>query len=128
MTDNYKPKADYARDEKKVWRPEEIEFVPTPVGKQEGVYFLAIEELQGAWIDNEWEEADGDETWVETATTTDSYTDRDGYVHTVVTETVRDGIKNIPRARRYVLKRFDENGKAVNAFSSGYAGPRQYKK
>ncbi len=128
MNDNIKPKADYARDEKKVWRPEEVEFVPTPIGKPEGVYFIAIEELQGAWIDNEWEEADGDETWVETATTTDSYTDDDGYVHTVVTETVKDFHKEIPRSRRYVLKKFNENGKAENAFSSGYSGPRQYKK
>jgi hypothetical protein len=123
-----KPTADYAPNEKKVWRPEAVEFVPTPVGKKEGVYFIAIEELQGAWIDNEWEEADSSETWTETATTTDSYTDEAGFVHTVVTETVKDFRKDIPRSRRYVLKRFSENGKAENAFSSGYAGPRQYQK
>lgn len=125
---NTKPSADYAPNEKKVWRPEEVEFVPTPVGKKEGVYFIAIEELQGAWIDNEWEEAESSESWTETATTTDSYTDDEGKLHSVVTKTVRDFRKDIPRSRRYVLKRFNENGKAENAFSAGYAGPRQYQK
>lgn len=116
MIDNTKTKADYAPNEKKVWRPEMIAPVPTPQGKPEGVYFIAIEELQGAWIDNEWEEADGDETWTET------YTDKDGNLVTRVIE------KKIPRSRRYVLKRFTETGFAENAFSAGFSGPRQYKK
>lgn len=111
-----KPRADYAPNEKKVWRPETAVPMPRPEGMPEGVYFIAIEELQGAWIEGEWEEADGDETWTET------YTDTEGNLVTRVIE------KKLPRSRRYVLKRFDEKGKAENAFSYGYSGPRQYKK
>lgn len=111
-----KPRADYAPNEKKVWRPETAVPMPRPEGMPEGVYFIAIEELQGAWIEGEWEEADGDETWTET------YTDAEGNLVTRVIE------KKLPRSRRYVLKRFDEKGKAENAFSYGYSGPRQYKK
>jgi hypothetical protein len=111
MNDKIKTKAEYAPNEKKVWRgeaatqvflPPEMEALKTDDGKDKfpvGVYFLAIEELQGAWIDGEWEEAGFDE---------------DGHP--------------IPRSRRYVLKRFTSTGGAENAFSSGYSGPRQYKK
>jgi hypothetical protein len=89
-----------------------------------GIYFLAIEELQGAWIDNEWEEADSSETWTETYT--DTYTDEEGHLVTRVTK--KDFTKDIPRSRRYVLKRFTETGFAENAFSGSFSGPRQYKK
>jgi len=111
MIDKTKTRADYAPNEKKVWRgesaqqvflPEEMEKEVTEDGKQKfppGIYFLAIEELQGAWIDGEWEEAGFD----------------------------ADG-NEIPRSRRYVLKRFTETGFAENAFSAGYAGPRKYQK
>lgn len=111
-----KRQADYAPNEKKVWRPEMIAPVPTPAGKPEGIYFIAIEELQGAWIDGDWEEADSSETWTET------HTDADGK------EFTRTITKDIPRARRYVLKRFTETGFAENAFSSGFSGPRRYPK
>jgi hypothetical protein len=115
---NDKKTADYAPNEKKVWRPETATQVipPKELGMKDGIYFIAIEELQGAWIDGEWEEADSSETWVE------EYTDRDG------NEVTRTITKDIPRSRRYVLKRFTETGFAENAFSSGFAGPRKYQK
>lgn len=116
MNENTKPKADYAPNEKKVWRPEYAVPMPAPENMKPGIYFLAIEELQGAWIDGEWEEADGTEVWDE------QYTDKDG---NLVTRTVT---KEIPRSRRYVLKRFTETGFAENAFSGSFSGPRQYKK
>ncbi len=118
MIDNTKTKADYAPNEKKVWRPESaVQVTPDPaLNMKPGIYFLAIEELQGAWIDNEWEEADSSETWTET------YTNEAGNLVTRVIE------KDIPRSRRYVLKRFTETGFAENAFSAGFSGPRQYKK
>lgn len=137
MIDKKKTTADYAPNEKKVWRPESVvQITPDPALKMKpGIYFLAIEELQGAWVDGEWEEADSTETWTETATTTttvtDTYTDSDGNVHTVtteaVTETVSDFEKEIPRSRRYVLKEFTDTGFAKNAFSDGFSGPRKYK-
>lgn len=111
MNDKIKPKADYAPNEKKVWRPESAAQVFLPDAMEAelnekgehkfpvGVYFIAIEELQGAWIDGVWEEAGYDD----------------------------DG-NDIPRSRRYVLKRFTDTGFAENAFSAGFAGPRQYKK
>lgn len=112
MIDNKaKAKADYAPNEKKVWRPEsaaqvflpeEMENEKLPDGKDKfpvGVYFIAIEELQGAWIDGVWEEAGYDDEGNET-----------------------------PRSRRYVLKRFTDTGFAENAYSGSFAGPRQYKK
>lgn len=122
-----KKTADYAPNEKKVWRPESAYQVVAPKGSKlddGSILFIAIEELQGAWIDNEWEEADSSETWTET--TTDSYTDDNGKVHTVVTK--KDFTKDIPRSRRYVLKRFTDTGFAENAFSAGFAGPRKYTK
>jgi hypothetical protein len=123
---NDKKTAEYAPNEKKVWRPETATQVlpPEELNMKPGIYFIAIEELQGAWIDGEWEEADSSETWTET--TTDTYTDDDGYDHEVVT--VKEFTKDIPRSRRYVLKRFTETGFAENAFSSGFAGPRKYQK
>jgi hypothetical protein len=105
MNDKNKPQADYAPNEKKVWRPESSSqvFLPEEMDPikfpRDAVYFIAIEELQGAWIDGVWEEAGYDD----------------------------DG-NDIPRSRRYVLKRFTSTGGAENAFSSGYSGPRQYKK
>lgn len=108
---NTAPRADYAPNEKKVWRgesaqqvflTEEMEDALTEDGKPkfpDGIYFIAIEELQGAWIDGEWEEA--------------------GFN--------AEG-KPVPRSRRYVLKRFTETGFAENAFSGSFSGPRQYKK
>lgn len=116
MNDKVKPKADYAPNEKKVWRPESVSPVPSPVGYPPGVYFIAIEELQGAWIDGEWEEADSSETW------TEQYVDAEG------NEVTRTITKDIPRSRRYVFKRFTETGFAENVFSSSFGGPRQYKK
>jgi len=111
MTVQSQPRADYAPNEKKVWRPEsaqqvflpsEMEEEKTEDGKQKfppGIYFIAIEELQGAWIDGAWEEAGFD----------------------------ADG-NEIPRSRRYVLKWFTSTGFAENAFSGSFSGPRQYKK
>lgn len=105
MNDKIKTQADYAPNEKKVWRPETSSqvFLPEEMDTEkfprDAVYFIAIEELQGAWIDGQWEEAGYDE----------------------------DG-NEIPRSRRYVLKRFTNTGFAENAFSAGFAGPRQYKK
>lgn len=131
MNDKIKPKADYAQNEKKVWRPEFATQVVAPAGSEldDGtILFLAVESLQGAWIDGEWEEADSSEEWTETVTTTDTYTDEDGIVHEVVTKTVKDFRKDIPRSQRYVLKRFTSTGFAENAFSSGYVGPRKYVK
>lgn len=118
MIEKTKTRADYAPNEKKVWRPESATQVipPAELELPQGIYFIAIEELQGAWIDGEWEEADSSETWKE------SYTDKDG---NLVTRVIT---KDIPRSRRYVLKRFTETGFAENAFSSGFSGPRQYKK
>jgi hypothetical protein len=100
MNDKKKAQADTAPNEKKVWRPESASqvFPPENLNLPEGIYFIAIEELQGAWIDGEWEEAGFDD----------------------------DG-NEIPRSRRYVLKRFTNTGFAENAFSSGFNGPRQYK-
>ena len=132
MNDKIKTKAvDYAQNEKKVWRPEFATQVVAPAGSKlddGSILFLSIESLQGAWIDGEWEEADSSEEWTETVTTTDTYTDEDGKVHEVVTKTVKDFRKDIPRSQRYVLKRFTETGFAENAFSTGYAGPRKYQK
>ncbi|WP_411720544.1 hypothetical protein [Mycetocola sp.] len=135
MNDTIKTKADYAPNEKKVWRPEFATQVVAPHGSKldDGtVLFLAIESLQGAFIDGKWEEADSNEEWTETetVTVTDSYTDAEGIEHSVVTktETVKDFHNEIPRSQRYVLKRFTETGFAENAFSSGYAGPRKYVK
>lgn len=104
MNDKKKTQADYAPNEKKVWRPESASqvFLPDEMDSERfppGVYFIAIEELQGAWIDGQWEEAGFDD---------------DGH--------------EIPRSRRYVLKRFTDTGFAENAFSAGFSGPRQYKK
>ena len=126
MNDKVKA-ADHAPNEKKVWRPESAQQVVLSdkmlaerandgsLKFPEGVYFIAIEELQGAWIDGEWEEADSSETWVE------EYTDKDG------NEVTRTITKDIPRSRRYVLKRFTSTGFAENAFSGSYSGARKYK-
>ena len=126
MNDKIKT-ADHAQNEKKVWRPESAQQVilsdkmlaeRTEDGRlkfPEGVYFIAIEELQGAWIDGEWEEADSSETWTET------HTDKEGR------EFTRTITKDIPRSRRYVLKRFTPTGFAENAFSGSYSGSRKYK-
>lgn len=126
MSDKIKNKSEYGSNEKKVWRPETA--VPVSVdhlkgttkAMPDGIYFISIEELQGAWVDDEegkkvWEEADSSETWTET------YTNAEGFEVTRVIQ------KDIPRARRYVLKRFNETGGAENAFSRPYNGNRQYK-
>lgn len=137
-----KTTADYAPNEKKVWRPESaVPFTPDPALKMKpGIYVLAIEELQGAWVDGKWEEADSSEEWTETETVTttttktDSYIDEDGVEHTVVTEevavteTVSDFSKEIPRSRRYTVKEITDTGFARNAFSDGFSGPRKYTK
>lgn len=118
MNDNTRPKADYAPNEKKVWRPEmATQVIPDPrLNMEPGIYFISIEELQGAWIDGEWEEAESSETWVET------YIDEDGYE---VTRTIH---KDVPRSRRYTLKKFNETGYAGNVFNGSFSAPRQYKK
>lgn len=113
--------ADYAPNEKKVWRPEAATQVVLPEDSNLPggyIYFLAIEELQGAWVDGEWEEADSSETWTET----DTYTDDEGLEHTVTKKFTKD----IPRSRRYVLKRFTSTGFAENAYSGSFSGPRKY--
>lgn len=128
MNDNTK-QADYAPNEKKVWRPESATQVVIPEGSKlakDRIYFIAVEELQGAWIDDQWEEADSSEDWTDTTTVTDTYIDDDGYEHTVVTKTVTDHHKDIPRSRRYVLKEFTDSGFAKNAYTAGFAGPRKY--
>lgn len=105
-------------NEKKVWRPLSATQVSPPKGSRNAdcTHFLAIEELQGAWINNVWEEAEGGtmEEWEE------EFTHPDG---TSGFKTVR---KEIPRATRYVLKYFNADGYAKNALSS-YDGPRAYK-
>lgn len=135
MNDKTKTRADYAPNEKKVWRPESAYQVVAPEGSKlddGSILFIAVESLQGAYIDGEWEEADSSEEWTETETNTvtDEYVDDEGRKHavTTVTKTVRDFRKDIPRSQRYVLKRFTENGFAENAFAAGYAGPRKYQK
>ena len=131
MNDKIKTQADYAPNEKKVWRPESATQVIIPEGSKlakDRIYFIAVEELQGAWVDDEWEEADSSLEWTETVTKTDTYLDNQGIEHKVVTETVKDFHKEIPRSRRYVLKEFTDSGFAKNAYSAGFAGPRQYKK
>lgn len=123
---NNTTKPDFSPNEKKVWRPETA--VPVSVSHLDGtdqelpagIYFIGIEELQGAWVEDEsgrkvWEEADSSETWTET------FINADGFEVTRVIE------KDIPRARRYILKRFNESGGVVNAFSRPYNGNRQYK-
>lgn len=120
------PSADYAPNEKKIWRAESVAPVtPDPaLGLKPGVYFLAIEELQGAWIDGKWEEAESSETWYETET--DTYTDKEGIEHSIVTE--REIRKETPRSRRYVFKEITEKGFARNVYTESYAGPRKYTK
>lgn len=92
-----------------------------PVGKteKEGPFFMGIEELQGAWVgdgpDKYWEEAEGgSEEWDE------SFTDEDGSVHV---KTIR---RDVLRARRYVIKRFEPNGKVKNAYGDSYGGSRRW--
>lgn len=106
-------------NEKKVWRPLTASQAVAPIGSRnpDAVHFLAVEELQGAWIDNKvWEEAEGGiiEEWDEEST--------DSFGNPCI-KTIR---KEIPRATRYVLKYLDSDGKAKNALSS-YDGPREYK-
>lgn len=112
-------------DEKKVWRPVVTSqcFPPDETDEDRekyppGIYFIAIEELQGAYIDGVWEEAGSDD-------------DKDEYQKRVI---VIDGVaENVlvkiekPRARRYVLKRFTDSGFAENAFTSSYNGARRYR-
>lgn len=118
MSDNTTSRAEYT-SEKKVWSPVSAsQAFPPPESKlPEGMYFLAIEELSGAWIEGVWEEADGGTTeeWDEVGV------DSNGaeYVKTIT--------KHIPRTRRYVLKRFTETGFAENAYAGSFSGPRKYK-
>ena len=109
-------------DEKKVWRGVSMEPYYPKDGDNlpPGIYFMAIEELQGAWIgdgpNSYWEEAEGGtEEWDET------YTDDEGV------ERARTVTREILRARRYVLKRFESNGKVRNAHDGAYSGVRRYK-
>lgn len=110
---------EYAPDEKKVWRGVTISPCEKPSEDfPDGAYFMAIEELQGAWVgngdDKHWEEAEGGtEEWDE------SYVDDDGEtrIRTVTSERLR--------ARRYVLKMFTSEGSVKNAYS-GYSGARRY--
>ena len=111
-------RAESAPGEKKVWRPESVVIVEAD--KEKGldpskVYFLAIEELQGAWVDGEWEEAESSEEW------TEDILDDNG--HVLSQKHIR---KDIPRARRYVLKYFREDGSVANAYSGGYSAKRRY--
>lgn len=91
---------------------------------KDGVYFMAIEELQGAWIgegrDKYWEEAEGGSLEFEIPTPEDIRADYPG-----VSEYTTKRIE-IYRSRRYVLKQFLPNGKVKNYHDSAYSGPRQY--
>lgn len=117
---------DYVPDEKKVWRPVSQTPCAAPPGKPAGLYFMGIEELQGAWIgegdDKYWEEAEGgSEEWDEPRT------DEEG--NPVIIQGVvqmKTVHRDILRARRYVVKRFESNGKVKNAFDGAYSGPRKW--
>lgn len=107
-----------SQNEKKVWRPVAASEASAPIGSANAdcVHFIAIEELQGAYVDDVWEEAEGGvvEEWDE------PFTDINGF------PSVRTIRRETPRARRYVLKYFGTDGQAKNALSS-YNGPRKYK-
>jgi hypothetical protein len=128
-------KPDYSSNEKKVWRPESAQqiVIPEEMRKERddkgnlkyppGIYFIGIEELQGAWVNGEWEEAGGVETWTEIST--DTYTDDTGLEHSVTTK--KNFRSEVPRARRYIVKYIDDKGSARNAFPGSFSGPREYK-
>lgn len=128
--------AEYVPDEKKVWIGLSQEyFTPEPeLGLPPGIYFTAIEELQGAWVSvpgqtqDRWEEAEGGtEEWEEP---TGEFIQGVAQYRTVSRE--------IKRARRYVVKRYTlpgekdkfgrprKAGRVVNVFDESFAGPRKY--
>lgn len=118
---------EYAPDEKKVWRGVTMDpYYPKPEDNlPPGIYFHGIEELQGAWIgegeDKYWEEAEGGSIEFEIPTPEDLKRDYPG-IGDYVTKRM-----DILRARRYVIKRFEPNGKVKNAFDGTYSGPRKYR-
>lgn len=127
MTNNKRIDPDYVPDEKKVWRPVELHPCDKPSGKPDGLYFMGIEELQGAWIgegdDKYWEEAEGGtEQWDEIMLDDSGEPLRDMFGNVREKTITRD----ILRARRYVVKRFESNGKVKNAFDGAYSGPRKW--
>lgn len=107
-------------NEKKVWRPlyatQASAPANSPESQRDAIHFIAVEELQGAHINGQWEEADGGvtEEWDESVVGPDG---------SITLKTIR---KEIPRATRYVLKYFSPDGRAKNALSS-YDGNREYK-
>lgn len=114
-------------DEKKVWRG--VSMTPYYPGEKssldpKGVYFQAIEELQGAWIgegkDKYWEEAEGGTLEFEIPTPEDIKRD-----HPEASDFATKKVE-ILRSRRYVLKQFLPNGKVKNVHDGAYSGPRQY--
>ena len=115
---------DYVPDEKKVWRPVSLTPCDPPTGKPAGLYFMGIEELQGAWVgegeDKYWEEAECGTVEFEIPTPDDLKRDYPG-IGDFVTKRVE-----VLRARRYVIKRFEPNGKVKNAFDGAYSGPRKW--
>lgn len=115
---------DYVPDEKKVWRPVSLTPCPAPQGKPSGNYFMGIEELQGAWVgegdDKYWEEAEGGTLEFEIPTPQEI---KD--LHPEVSDFTTKRVE-IHRARRYVIKRFEANGKVKNAFDGAYSGPRKW--
>lgn len=127
MNETKKINPEFAPDEKKVWRGVSAQPCTPPSGYPEGIYFIAIEELQGAWIDDGvdkyWEEAEGGtEEWDEVMV--------DDNGEALLNESGQVRVKTVTRermrARRYVLKMFNENGFVKNAHS-GYSGPRKYR-
>lgn len=116
MSDTINTRNDFP-SEKKVWSPVlASQVTPDPaLAMPMAVYFLAIEELQGSWKGEQWEEAEGglEEEWEE------EFTDSTGK------QNVKLIRRTVPRARRYVLKRFTETGFAQNAYSS-YEGNRKH--
>lgn len=89
-----------------------------------GVYFQAIEELQGAWIgegrEKYWEEAEGGTLEFEIPTPEELKREYPG----IGDYTTRKN--EVLRARRYVLKQFLPNGKVKNVHDGAFSGPRQY--
>lgn len=113
---------DRSVDEKKVWRPVSATqcFPPeTDDFPDNCVYFIAVEELQGAFIDGVWEEAGSDDEDVEYDKKTIINSNGEEETYLVKIEK--------PRARRYVLKKFSKSGFAENALTSPYNGNRRYR-
>lgn len=100
-------------NEKKKWLPMSMHMMDyVPTGMKQAVYFGAIEELEGAWINDKWEEADAFvEEWEE------DFVDGNGKANVKIVR------RETKRPRRYVLKRFLDDGFVENVHTSN--GPRR---